>query len=307
MAVEGYDLVMIGILAVAALLGYFKGIVWQIAWIAGIAVSAFVAIRFATPVAPWFGQQAPWNRVLAMLALYAGTSLAVWVVFRLVSGFINAIHLSAFDHQLGLLMGAAKGALLCIVVTFFAVMLAPAYRAQIVSSRSGQIIGQIIVRADALLPAELHETVAPFVNQFERQFAAAGGRLDPAAGPLGGGGGAPGLSLESLFKGMGSMAAWSAGDAAAGPGGAGAFAGAGGGTGAGGVQQAGGPLPPGSSWFAPQPEAPAGQPVAFEGAAAAPPQRPAASRFTSEPAPPAMLPQPPAAFPIGAQSPLPRR
>ncbi|MFM2182034.1 MAG: hypothetical protein RJB61_328, partial [Actinomycetota bacterium] len=48
MAVEGYDLVMIGILAVAALLGYFKGIVWQIAWIAGIAVSAFVAIRFAT-------------------------------------------------------------------------------------------------------------------------------------------------------------------------------------------------------------------------------------------------------------------
>ena len=36
MAVEGYDLVMLGILAVAALLGYFKGMVWQLAWIAGI-------------------------------------------------------------------------------------------------------------------------------------------------------------------------------------------------------------------------------------------------------------------------------
>ena len=111
-AVEGYDLVMLGILAVAALLGYFKGIVWQIAWIAGIVVSAFVALRFATPAAPWFGQQAPWNRYLAMLALYAGTSLAIWLVFRVISGFINAIHLSAFDHQLGLLLGLAKGALL---------------------------------------------------------------------------------------------------------------------------------------------------------------------------------------------------
>ncbi|MFM8893392.1 MAG: CvpA family protein, partial [Planctomycetia bacterium] len=128
MAVEGYDLVMLGILAVAALLGYFKGIVWQIAWIAGIVVSAFVALRFAQPLAPWFGQQAPWNRYLAMLALYAGTSLAVWLVFRLVSGFINAIHLSAFDHQLGLLFGLAKGALLCVVITFFAVTLAPSYR-----------------------------------------------------------------------------------------------------------------------------------------------------------------------------------
>ena len=36
MALEGYDLVMLGILAGAALLGYFKGMVWQLAWIAGI-------------------------------------------------------------------------------------------------------------------------------------------------------------------------------------------------------------------------------------------------------------------------------
>ena len=45
MAVEGYDLVMIGLLAVAALLGYFKGMVWQLAWIAGIVVSSFVSRR----------------------------------------------------------------------------------------------------------------------------------------------------------------------------------------------------------------------------------------------------------------------
>ena len=42
MAVDGYDLVMVGILAVTALLGYFKGMVWQIAWIAGIVASSYV-------------------------------------------------------------------------------------------------------------------------------------------------------------------------------------------------------------------------------------------------------------------------
>ena len=82
MSVEGYDLVMIGLLAGAAVLGYFKGIVWQIAWIAGIFASSFVAFRYGAPMSSFFGQQAPWNRLAAMLALYAATSIGVWLVFR---------------------------------------------------------------------------------------------------------------------------------------------------------------------------------------------------------------------------------
>ena len=70
MALEGYDLVMLGILAGAALLGYFKGMVWQLAWIAGIVASSYVAFRFGSVVAPFFGTQAPWNRFAAMLAIY---------------------------------------------------------------------------------------------------------------------------------------------------------------------------------------------------------------------------------------------
>ncbi len=59
MSIEGYDLVMLGILAAAAVLGYFKGIVWQIAWIAGIAASSFLALRFSGSLAPLVGQSAP--------------------------------------------------------------------------------------------------------------------------------------------------------------------------------------------------------------------------------------------------------
>ena len=137
MSIENYDIVMIGLLATAALLGYFKGLVWQIAWIAGICLSGYVALRFSGQVAPLTGQQAPWDRLLAMLALYVGTSLAVWVGFRVVSTAIDAVQLGAFDHQLGLVFGLAKGGLICIVVTFFAVTMVPGYRGQITGSQSG--------------------------------------------------------------------------------------------------------------------------------------------------------------------------
>ncbi len=271
MTLEGYDLVMLGILAVAALLGYFKGMVWQLAWIAGIVASSFVALRFSGQVAPFFGQQAPWNRFTAMLALYAATSLTVWLVFRVISGAINAIHLSAFDHQLGLLLGLAKGALLCIVITFFAVTLAPAYRDQIVGSRSGRLVAELIVRADTYLPKEIHDTVDPFVKQFEQQFQAPNGSLapPPSTGAMAG----QVSPFKAMLEGVTSAAAW-VGTEQGGQGGATA-------------QQAGGALPAGSSWFVPPQAAPP----------PAQPARPAASAFSTPPGP----------FPVGAQSPLPVR
>ncbi|MFM8706288.1 MAG: CvpA family protein, partial [Planctomycetia bacterium] len=207
MALEGYDLVMLGILAAAALLGYFKGIVWQLAWIAGIVASGYAAFRFGAVLAPFFGNQAPWNRFAAMLAIYAATSIAVWLVFRVISGAINAVHLSAFDHQLGLLLGLAKGVLLCVVVTFFRVTLAPAYRHQIVASKSGRLVAELIVRADTYLPKEIHETVDPFVKQFERQFE------NPMGSPAAAAGQAPAFAgqqspLKAMWEGVTSAAAW---------------------------------------------------------------------------------------------------
>ena len=205
MGVEGYDLVMLGILAAAAVLGYFKGIVWQLAWIAGIAASAVVALRFGGPLAPFFGSQAPWNRLVAMLALYAATSMAVWLVFSVVSGLIKTVKLSAFDHQMGLLLGLAKGVLLCIVLTFFAVTLTPNYRDQILASRSGRLVAELIVKADQILPPDVVAAVAPFVERFENEL------NKPAGGPLAGqaaaASGTP-SPFEAIWEGVQSAAAW---------------------------------------------------------------------------------------------------
>jgi len=306
-ALEGYDLVMLGILAAAALLGYFKGMVWQLAWIAGIVASSYVSFRFGTVLAPYFGTQAPWNRFAAMLAAYAGTSICVWLVFRVISKAINAVHLSAFDHQLGLLLGLAKGALLCVVITFFSVTLAPNYRHQIVASRSGRLVAELIVRADTYLPKEIHETVDPFVKQFEQQF------QQPSGVPAATTGQSPAIAadqlspLKAMWDGVTSAAAWAGTEQ-------------GGGTGQG-ATQAGGVLPAGSAWFMPraagsdpaQAVAPtryttpaAAQPA---GGGFAAPQRfaapPAAAPMPAQPFVPQSVPQ--QRYPVGAQSALPAR
>jgi len=210
-SIENYDIVMIGLLATAALLGYFKGLVWQIAWIAGICLSGYVALRFSGQVAPLTGQQAPWDRLLAMLALYVGTSLAVWVGFRVVSTAIDAVQLGAFDHQLGLVFGLAKGGLICIVVTFFAVTMVPGYRGQITGSQSGQLVAKLIGEADRYLPPDVHETINPFLEQFHEKFDAGGRPATAAAAGLAGQGGEAepeAASWQAVLDGVTSVAAW---------------------------------------------------------------------------------------------------
>jgi membrane protein required for colicin V production len=301
--IDGYDLVMIGILAAAAVLGYFKGIVWQLAWIAGIAVSSVVAIRFGAEAAPYFGEHEPWNRLLAMLALYAATSVAVWLLFRVVSKAIDAIHLSSFDHQLGLLFGAAKGVLLCLVITFFAVTLAPAYRDQIVASRSGHLVADLLDRAEAYLPPDVHATVAPYLDRFEQELKASSDGQRPLATDAS----TAESPLTSVWKGVQSVAAWAGVESvAAQP----ALV-----TEQGGQQatQAGGPLPEGSSWFASPASANSaalpGQPPAPVASSVLPP-----SPFPQAAVPLTPVPQPqqpaavaPGGYRVGTQSPLPQR
>jgi membrane protein required for colicin V production len=209
-SIESYDIVMLGLLATAGLLGYFKGIIWQIAWIAGICLSSYVALRFSGQLAPLTGQQAPWDRLLAMLGLYVATSLAVWIGFRVVSSAIDAVHLGAFDHQLGLVFGLAKGALICVVVTFFTVTMVPGYRSQITGSHSGQMVARLIGEADRYLPPDIHETINPFLQQFQEQFDA-GGAAAAATGMAGASrteAEPVATSWQAVLDGVTSVAAW---------------------------------------------------------------------------------------------------
>jgi membrane protein required for colicin V production len=165
---EVYDILMIAVLIGAILFGAWKGMAWQIASLASFALSYAVAMRFRGGLAPYIKADEPWNRFIAMLILFLGTSFVVWMAFRIVAGNIDRLKLREFDRQAGAVFGAAKGVLLCVMITFFVVTLSVSGRDHVLNSRSGFYIAKIIDRADAVMPEEVHDVLGPYLHQLEK-------------------------------------------------------------------------------------------------------------------------------------------
>ncbi len=168
---QTYDVLMLVVLVGATLFGFWKGMAWQIASLASLVVSYLAALKFSERLAPTFGDTAPLNRFIAMLVIYIVASFMIWTAFRLVSGVIDKVKLEAFDKQLGAMFGFAKGVLLCVAVTFFAVtLLPPAQGEMIVGSQSGQYIVALLNKADAVVPPEIHQVIDPYLNKVQQRL-----------------------------------------------------------------------------------------------------------------------------------------
>jgi membrane protein required for colicin V production len=168
---ETYDIIMLVVLVGATLFGAIKGFAWQLASIASIVISYIVAYKYREPISESIQAEPPWDRFLAMLILYIGTSLLIWVAFRMVRGSIDRMKLKEFDRQIGALFGLGKGALYCTLITLFAVTLSGArVREAVVQSKSGNYIANLLDRSDSVIPEELHEVVQPYLDRFNKKF-----------------------------------------------------------------------------------------------------------------------------------------
>lgn len=168
---ETYDIIMLVVLVGATLFGAIKGFAWQLASIGSLVLSYIVAYRFREPFSEVIKADPPWNRFLAMLILYVGTSFIIWMLFRMISKTIDNLKLKEFDRQVGAVCGLAKGALFCTLITMFAVTLVgPKLREQIVGSRSGFYIAKLLDKSDMVIPPELHDVVAPYIERFENEM-----------------------------------------------------------------------------------------------------------------------------------------
>ncbi|MFO0011618.1 MAG: CvpA family protein [Planctomycetota bacterium] len=168
---QPYDIIMLVVLAAATLFGAIKGFAWQVASLASIIVSYFVANYFRNDVAKMINAEPPWNMFLAMLLLYFGSSLVIWLLFRMISKSIDKIKLKEFDRQLGAGFGLLKGAVLCCVITMFAMtLLGPSQQQAIAQSKSGYYIGKTLSQAGAILPKEVVQVIGPYIDRVNQQL-----------------------------------------------------------------------------------------------------------------------------------------
>jgi membrane protein required for colicin V production len=174
---QAYDVFMLTVLVAAIAWGAWKGLAWQVASIASILVSYFVAVNFRAPVAKMFNYDPPeWNNFLAMLVLYVGTTLVIWVAFNIVRDFLERVHLKEFDRQIGGAVGAAKGILICTIITLFTLGLGTeSQRQAVVSSRSGYYIARLLEKVAPLVPAEYQPQLQGTIAHLEQRHGVAEG------------------------------------------------------------------------------------------------------------------------------------
>ncbi|MFK7770198.1 MAG: CvpA family protein [Mariniblastus sp.] len=162
-----YDIVMLVVMVGAVWFGYWKGLAWQVASVAAIGVSYFVSVNFRDYVSPYIQTAEPWNRIGAMLILFLGTSLIIWTIYASISKSLKKNELKGFDRQAGALLGAFKGALLCMVITMFAVsIMGERAHNAVDNSKFGPYVEQGIWTVSAYVPEEIASFVDPHIESY---------------------------------------------------------------------------------------------------------------------------------------------
>jgi len=203
---QTYDIIMLIVLAATTIFGAIKGFAWQLASLASIIASYFVAYAFRNEVAKMINAEPPWNLFLAMLLLYFGSSFVIWMLFRLVSSSIDKVRLREFDRHLGAGFGFLKGILICLLITMFAMsLLSPTQQQRIANSSSGRYISRILASADGILPVEIKQVVGPYLdNVGQRLQQGQAGQIPNTSAPFGfpvsNGAGQGGGLLENLGR-----------------------------------------------------------------------------------------------------------
>ncbi len=174
-----YDVVVAGILLFCAWRGASKGILWQLASIAGIVVCFVFAETVSIAVSPYLGIDAPLNRWVAIFGLYVVSSLVCFGIARGLRGGLEKISFDGVDRHFGMIFGAIKGAILVMVVTFFAVTLREDTREMVFHSNSGYYIAILFQNIEPVLPEELNVILADFEKEFRPENIAEHKKLHP--------------------------------------------------------------------------------------------------------------------------------
>ena len=164
-----FDTIVLLIILICAFSGWRKGLASQIASIVSLAASCFVATNYPGFLASKIDAVPPWNNYAAMLILFLGTSIIIWLIFRRINSTIDEMKLGDFDHQLGAIFGGAKGFILASLVTLFAIgFLNESTRASIINqSKSGAIIATFLHRVRPYVPARALTYTAPFFDRLD--------------------------------------------------------------------------------------------------------------------------------------------
>lgn len=159
------DTIALALLLLFLIRGAVKGLVWQVAGLAGVVGGLVVARTFALDVAPKITKVIPrlseeqgLDIYTAYFLLFVGTLVVAAVLGRLLKNLIDRLRLQSFDRVLGGVFGMVKAAALIVMAVYIlAVVPSPMVRTRIAEARTGKFALEAMDKGQALFPESVRQ------------------------------------------------------------------------------------------------------------------------------------------------------
>ena len=164
-----YDIVCLVILALSVWRGFVKGFVWQLATIAGLVICFIFAETVSLAIALMTGLQPPLSRWVSILGLYIVGSFIAFAIARTIKSGLEKAKFEDYDRHLGSIFGAIKGAIICLVISFFMFTITESTRETVMHSNAGYASAVLFEQIYPVLPGELEALLKPYMDGFDKE------------------------------------------------------------------------------------------------------------------------------------------
>lgn len=159
-----YDVLAVAIVAFSTIRGAMKGVIWQVAAIAGLVLCFVFSESISAAAGPYVHLEPPLNNWVVMIGAYLVFSLGSFSIARLVTEWLEKIKFGDFNRHLGAIFGFAKGVVIVLVLTFFSVTVSENMHDVLQNSRTGPIAANIMYHLHPVMPEKLHDALARYIN-----------------------------------------------------------------------------------------------------------------------------------------------
>ncbi|RLS55526.1 MAG: CvpA family protein [Planctomycetota bacterium] len=162
-----YDILVVCILLFFLAKGAAKGLVWQLAGIAGILLCMTFASTASKVIGPHINLAPPANQWAVMFITYLLASFVAFGFARTLNSWIEKMEFKEYNRHLGAIFGLVKGALLVLLMTFMIVTFSEKSRNLIKDSRAAHIAAKVIHQIEPLVPDKMSQAVGRYIQMFE--------------------------------------------------------------------------------------------------------------------------------------------
>ncbi len=156
------DLASILVVVAFAYRGAQRGAIWQLAGILAVALAVYLSSRWIAQIQDAFPPEISqtFRPLLAAILLYSTVSFVVYLIARKTRLWFENLRFLEFDRHWGAIFGAAKGAVIVLLVIIGVAVAFPSFRPLLLESKVGCLARSVVGELGRLLPDEIGGAVS---------------------------------------------------------------------------------------------------------------------------------------------------